>query len=395
LRLLIATDFYYPWAGGPATFIENFVQFLAHTPHHVEILAPSVSGHPARERRGRVVIHRMPALPFPWGHDLRVTWHPGAVQAALAGARPDVVQIHHPFPLSVAALRAARHRGVPVVAVNHTIPECFFYRLRRVPLVYPLVLRAARRYLRWVLAQADAICTPTRTAARFLMDAGLERPVTVISNGVDIQRFHPVLRRSALREQLHVPDRPTVLSIGRLDPEKDMGTWLRAAALVAHQLDAQFVIGGTGTEMPMLRELAAELGLADRCIFAGYIPADQLPAYYAAADLYCITGTVELQSISTLEAMAAGLPVVAADAAALPELVRDGVNGYLAPAGDATAFATAIARVLAAPGQARTMGAASRQLVAPHTFDAVARQHLEVLERSALAERMRHGTRPP
>jgi len=110
-------------------------------------VAPSVTGAPALERRGDVLVHRVPTVRFPFGHDLRLTMRLDAVRYAVLGARPDVVQVHHPFPLSAATRMTARAAGIPSVAVNHTIPECFFYAYRRVPIAYPAAVSLFRRYL--------------------------------------------------------------------------------------------------------------------------------------------------------------------------------------------------------------------------------------------------------
>lgn len=383
MRILIATDFYLPWAGGPATFIENFCGYLVQHSHRVDIVAPSVTGIPALERHGELLVHRVPTVRFPFGHDLRLTLRFDAVRHVVLGARPDVVQVHHPFPLSAAALLTARAAGIPSVAVNHTIPECFFFAYRTMPVAYPVAIRLFRRYLVSLLGLADCVSTPTSTAARLLKDAGFSGTVHAISNGINTDRFTPAHNRAELRARLGLPNLPIVLYIGRLDPEKDMATWIEAAALVLRTRPAYFVIGGTGTERLAAEQRARELGIARSCTFLGFVPEAHLPEYYAAADVYCITGTVELQSISTLEAMASGLPIVAANAAALPELVRNGINGWLAEPGNAGEFAGALLKLLGTPETAAALGRESRSVAERHAFSSVAGQHLRLLQQAA------------
>ncbi|MGH2389796.1 MAG: glycosyltransferase, partial [Chloroflexota bacterium] len=329
------------------------------------------------------ITHRVPTIPVPFGYRLRAAYRPHAVRAALLAARPDVVQIHHPFPLSLSALRAARSLGIPVVAVNHTIPECSLYGLREYRTLYPFAVGAFRRYLLWFLNQAGHVCTPTQTAAHLLRAMTFKGELTIISNGIDTDRFTPSPNRAAARAALGLPEKPTLLYTGRLDAEKDMETWLRAAALALRNVDAHLVIGGEGADRPRLERLAGDLGLAGRFTFPGYLPADKLPSLYQAADAYCITSAVELQSITTLEAAATGLPVVAARAGALPELVDEGINGHLADPGDVPAFALAMERVLSDRDANRSMGEASRQKAERHALGMVARAH-ETLLVSAL-----------
>ncbi len=384
MKIAIATDFHSPWIGGPATFVDNFSSFLAGRRHDVVVLAPSTSGKPSTERRLGLQIERLATVPVPFGYGMRVCPRFDRVAAALRAAKPDVLQVHHPFPLGFAAVRAARRLNIPIVAVNHTIPECSLYGMRHSRL-YPLAIAIFRRYLRWFLAQADAICTPTATAATLLHEIGLRQSVEVISNGIDTARFTPANDKAAARRDLGLPERPTILYTGRLDAEKDMETWLRAGAVVLRSLDAQLVVGGEGTDKARLRQLVRALGLEGSVTFPGYLPHERLPHLYQAADAYCITSAVELQSITTLEALASGLPVVAARALALPELVEDGHNGFLAAPGDAASFARALVTLLQSPARARAMGALGRQRAAEHSLGAVAKRHEQLLARAATA----------
>ena len=122
------------------------------------------------------------------------------------------------------------------------------------------------------------------------------------------------------------------------------------------------------------------LGLEGSVTFPGYLPVERLPRLYQAADVYFITSAVELQSITTLEALATGLPVVAADAAALPELVVPGENGFLARPGDADSFRAALAEILGSPALAARMGAAGRVVAERHSLEQVAARHEQLLE---------------
>jgi 1,2-diacylglycerol 3-alpha-glucosyltransferase len=380
VKVAIATDFHSPWIGGPATFVDNFAAYLVSKRHDVYVLAPSPVGRPSTERGPHYRVERFQTIPVPFGYDMRACPRFDMVAASLRATKPDIVQVHHPFPLGFAAVRAARRLNIPIVAVNHTIPECSLYGVRDSRLYQPAVA-AFRRYLRWFLAHADAICTPTATAATLLHEMGLRHDVEVISNGIDVSRFTPTCDRAAARHDLGLPQRPTILYTGRLDAEKDMETWLRAGARVLRSIDAQLVVGGEGTDKPRLQRLVQTLGVEHRVTFPGYLPIDCLPRLYQAADVYCITSAVELQSIATLEALATGLPVVAANALALPELVVDGYNGFLAAPGDVDSFTRGLLTVLQSPDRARVMGARGRERAGEHSLDTVAGRHEDLLAR--------------
>lgn len=380
MRVGLVTDFYYPWIGGPSTVVRSLGHGLSARGNSVALLAPSANGPPALEDDGPVAVTRVPTLPVPFGYKLRMAgWTAGRVGAWMDAFRPDVVHIHHPFPLSAQALFQARKRGIPVAATNHTIPECSLWGIRRLGPIYGAARAGFGRWIVGLLARCDAVATPTGTAARALHDLGYRGRVVAISNGVDTSRFSPGPEPVELRRRLGLDERPIILYTGRLDAEKEMHVWLRAAAECARDVDAQFLIGGEGNERRRLELLAASLGITDRVRFMGYLSDADHGLVYRLADAYCIMSPVELQSIATLEAVATGLPVVAARAGALPELVRDGYNGYLVEPGDWRAVAAALRLLLGDATKRDEMGKNCLAVGLQHTMDETVRRYEEFL----------------
>jgi glycosyltransferase involved in cell wall biosynthesis len=204
---------------------------------------------------------------------------------------------------------------------------------------------------------------------------------------VDTERFHPGAADESLRRRLGLDERPIVLYTGRLDAEKQMDVWLETAAKLSRTVDAQFLIGGQGTSRQELEVLARRLGLEHHVTFMGYVEDDVLPAVYRLAEVYFVTSPVELQSISTLEAVASGLPVVAVRAGALPELVREGENGYLVERGQVEQASAALARLLTDLERRRAFGAVSRAMSLQHELGASVSAYEELFERVASKER--------
>jgi glycosyltransferase involved in cell wall biosynthesis len=382
VKIGIVTDFYYPWIGGPSAAIRNLGRGLVERGHRVALLAPSPDGPFARESDGDIDVTRVPTVRAPIGYKLRMALPPRGVAAWLDRHSPDVIQIHHPFPLSVAAAFGARHRGIPVVATNHTIPQCSLWGIQKVPLAYGAATWAFAAWLRLVLRSADIVTTPTGTAAGMLRAAGYQRGVRIISNGLDTNRFQPAPTDDRLRARLGIDRRPVVLYTGRLDPEKEMDTWLRAAARVGDSADVQFVVGGEGTDRGRLESLSRDLGLDGHVRFIGYVSEEELPQLYRLADIYLMLAPVELQSISTLEAMASGLPVVAAAAGALPELVSPNVNGYLVPTSDPVEASSAVLNLLADSTRREMMGKASREIALRHDLSHTITAYEQVFDES-------------
>jgi glycosyltransferase involved in cell wall biosynthesis len=245
------------------------------------------------------------------------------------------------------------------MATNHFMPENLLGYTPFPQRVKDTIARWAWRDLVRVYRDARIVTTPTPRAAEVLAGIGLDRPVQVVSCGIDLAHYAaPAARRA---------DGPmSVLFVGRLDAEKNLDQLLRALAPLPH-VRADLV--GDGTRRRELETLAAELGVTDRVTFHGFVSDADLVRRYAEADVFCMPGTAELQSLATMEAMAAGLPVVAADALALPHLVHHGGNGYLFEPGAITTISRWLAELAADPASRARMGRASRTIVAGHDID--------------------------
>jgi glycosyltransferase involved in cell wall biosynthesis len=215
-----------------------------------------------------------------------------------------------------------------------------------------------------VMGQADVVTTPTPLAAKAMHHHAFLRKVLPLSNGIDAAAYelHP-------NETVEPHDRPTVLFAGRLAEEKHVDVLIDAVAKTPKDLDIHLEIVGGGEVRPALDAQVARLGLTDRVRFLGLASDAELRKAYIAADVFCMPGTAELQSLVTLEAMSASTPVLLADAMALPHLVRDGENGYLFTPNDSDDLAAKLARLFSLPADEReAMGKTSREMVEMHSI---------------------------
>jgi glycosyltransferase involved in cell wall biosynthesis len=370
LRILIGADTFPPDINGAANFAGRLAHGLAARGHDVHVASPAgavpiedteVTMHPVTSTR--TPFHPTFRICLPWKASREA-------EAMIQRVRPDVVHVQSHFPVGRAVLRAARKAGIPVVATNHFMPENL---LGYVPIPRPLrgaAVRWAWRDLVKVFGTAQLVTAPTPRAVELLTANGL-LDGQAISCGIDLA---------------HYPAREThgklVLFVGRLDEEKNVDELIRAVASLPY-IRAEIV--GDGSCRDKLTALAEELSVSDRVVFRGFVSDEELVEAYQRADLFCMPGTAELQSLATMEAMAAGLPVVAADAMALPHLVQAGVNGFRYPPGNVVILAAAIAEVFRNPATAVAMGRASREMIAAHdihgTLDAFEDVYLGCLGR--------------
>lgn len=363
MRIMIVTDQYAPMVGGVPSVTQALARGLAGRGHTVALLAPSPGRRGGQGSEGQVSVCFRGSVPWPWYDGMRLACLPRrAAQVLLARFHPDVVHLHSPVTLGVMARRAAARLGLPVVYTNHYLPANVRPSRRQRPaafdaLFYSYVVRFSNR--------CTHVTAPTGTALRLLRDHGLRAPSRVISNGVDLPPHPPGPAGPDLRARYGLrPGRPLILTVSRLSPEKRVDVLLDAAARL--RVDAEVAIAGTGPDEASLRARAGQAGLAGRVRFLGFVPAADLPGLYREADVFATASEAELQSLATMEAMAAGLPVVAADACALGELVGHGRNGFLTTPGRGDQMAASLDLLTADAGLRARMGAASRQAIGGH-----------------------------
>jgi len=391
VRILIAGQTYHPSTNGQAVFTTNLAEALVCAGHDVLVIVPSERFHAYRQMRNGVCVQALLALRLaPAPADVHVALRPtGQVGCMLDAFQPDLVHIQDHYPLSRSMLRQSRRRGLPLVGTNHFLPENIIAQVRLFRHAPGVAGRVLWNTVLEVFNQLDSVTTPTRTAAAILREQRLRPPITAISCGVDLDRFHPdpAIDRASLRRRYGLdPRKILLLYLGRVDQDKGLDRLIWAFQRLG-RADLQLAIAGKGLHLKALRALVEQLALGQRIVFPGYIPEADLPALFNSADIFVMPSAVELQSLATLEAMATGRPVLAANARALPEIVIPGVNGYLYCPDDFEDAARKIARLSDEPQRWSALGAASLAIASTHDLHHAARRYADLytnlLRRSA------------
>ena len=287
-----------------------------------------------RVKSYRVISHK--TLRFVWPFTLKKK-----TDEILRLVNPDAVHIQSHLIMGRYLIKSAKQRGIRVIATNHIMPE----NLIKYSVIIPKWFEKTAMKLAWrdagrILRKVDFITTPTRRAADLLENAAGLTGVLAISCGIEASKFANATPTSNKI--------PRILFLGRLDYEKHIHNLLSAVAKLPSSLNTQVEIVGDGGERAALEAQAKQLGIADQVKFLGHISEEELPKAYERATLFAMPSIAELQSIATMEAMASGRPVVAADAMALPHLVHDGDNGYLFEPNDVDMFADRLLKILTA-----------------------------------------------
>ncbi len=373
MRIMIVTDQYPPMVGGVPTVTHSLANEFANRGHQVWVTAPNFGVRDVRRLEHKVRVYRFSSFEWPTYEGLRIPFLPILpFRKILKKADPDIIHIHSPVVLGCIAQLLAGGLRKPVIATNHYLPINMSRSLTSDPFIGKHFSNISYSYLVHFCNRCEYVTAPTVTALNLLYEHGLRAPARAISNGIDLKRFSPGERDEQLRQRLNLPaGRPLALHVNRLHYEKRVDVLLEAAAKITG--NGHIAIVGTGPAEEELRAQAEQLNLGDRVTFLGFVRDAELLGLRRLADVFVIPSEADLQSLSTMEAMACGLPVIAADAYALPELAHHGENGFVFQPGNSDELARYLDTLLADPALRAQMGAKSLEIIAKH-------DHTQVLD---------------
>jgi glycosyltransferase involved in cell wall biosynthesis len=382
VRIALVTDTYSPQVNGVTTVVRRIADVVRAAGHGVAVVAPRYPRGP-RDGAGGDDELRISSVAFPPYPSIRLSLpRRNRVTQFLDRFAPDLVHVATEGPLGVLGRRYALQRRLPLVTSYHTdFPR--YARYYGTPWLTPLVWRWLIRFHR----PSRLVHTPGEAVWEELRRRGLERAV-VWGRGVDVRHFRPYRRDLGWRRWMAGgDDTAVILHVGRLAPEKNLDVlaeaWTRAHAALG--VRATFVIAGEG---PRARSLVAQMPFVRRL---GFVDREALARMYASADLCMLPSQTETCGLVALEAMASGIPVVAADAGGLRESVRHGHNGLLVPPHDAAGFARAIVDLVRDPDRRRAMGQAARGTAESRD---VTSENLELLRQYAALTHSHAGVTP-
>lgn len=368
LRILIAGDTFAPDVNGGAKFATRLAAGLVQRGHEVHVVASALGrgkqGTRVEEHEGaRFTVHRLRSLLYP-GHEwLRFAepWRVRQNAASLLDAlKPDVVHSQSHIIIGRAFASEAPKRGVRLIATNHIMFENLMDHSNLPKAAHDRVVKEAWRDAARVFRKCDVVTSPTRRSADFLERNTGITGIQAISCGLNASDY-------TVSEQRN---HHSIVFVGRVTSEKNIDVLIDAVARLPKNLDAKLTVVGVGDLAETLRQQAERHGIGDRVSFTGYVTDEQLRKHLTDAAVFAMPSTAELQSIATMEAMASGLPVVGANAMALPHLIHDGENGYLFEPGSATDLADKLERVLRASDEEyQRMRDESLHLVMDHDIE--------------------------
>lgn len=375
MKILFGTDLFYQNVAGSSNFIRQLTQGLTKRGHKVYVIAPSKNFRNTVSYENNITVYGIrsvviPEAIYPSHFRIPITAGSNKINKILKEIKPDIINIQDHFMIGNKISKEARKLGIPVIGTNHFMPENFIHYLYPPKFAKKMVKKLAWTTFLRVYKNLNLITTPTQTAADMIKKLGLKNPIIPISNGVNLKTFNPKNKGSDIRKRFKIKHAdPVILFVGRLDKEKHIDVLIKSMPFILEEIKAKLVLTGKGTEKTRLSNLCKKLGVSSNVIFTGFIPDEDLPSLYKVGDVFAIASIAELQSIATLEAMASGLPVVAAKVIALPELVQNGINGYLFEEGNYIQLANHVVTILKKDKLRKRMSINSLKIVQKHSIE--------------------------
>lgn len=327
MKIAMFADSFHPTVDGSVVAMETACEGLEKRGHEVVVLAPKVTPLPETKRK----VHYLPSAQFRQYKGYRVVFSPSDMLQFLRDENVDIIHSHGLAAMAILSLTAARALKVPSLLTFHTMANEAMKHYSPIGLRDEMTSALVWLYLRNLLKRPEVVIAPS-TPVKEELEANRVRmkECMVVPTGIDSARFTPEKYDKNYLSKFGLAGKRVLLHVGRLSKEKRLDVVLKAiSGLAKKEPDLRLLVVGKGPAEETYKGMAKTLGISDRVVFAGFLPADELPIAYASSDALVIASAFETQGLVVLESLASGTPVVGARYRAIPEFVHEGKNGCL------------------------------------------------------------------
>ncbi|MBQ6393949.1 glycosyltransferase [Candidatus Saccharibacteria bacterium] len=415
MKIVIASDIYYPMTNGVAVFAHNLAIGLAKRGHDVLVLSPSFNGrkHTHKDPETGVTTVYLTSMRFPFYPDQikevadpkkvlgmqlpRLAYKNGIwwaapnpypeIKEALNKFQPDVIHLQTAESIAIAIRAYIRRHKVPLVSTGHAFPDNVTGQFKFLKPVKRPIDALVRSYMNSFLKNSEYATMPTEMAIEALIPKKFKVPVEALSNGIDLSHFSPGKPKAEILKKYHIDmSRPRVLYVGRVDPEKSIGIVLEAFRKVLKKIpNAEFLIVGDGTDKSNLEHSSEDI--RENVYFLGRVMPPDLQEVYKTGTLFATASETETQGIVLIEAAATGLPLIAVDAGAVKELCVNGKNGILCQPRDINGIAKAMLKILNSKETQKKYSEASLEIAKKHDLTTTLKRFEEIYKIAIEKER--------
>lgn len=365
MKILIPVLHYYPVIGGLETWTQNVAERLSDKAE-IFVVTGRVKEQPKEEIKSNVKIFRTSFYSL----------------ANLSYSSLFYIFTTLPF-IFLRSLKIIRRSKIDLLFCQGFLSSLLGYLLScltKVPFMVTVQRLENKNWQRKIVYNRAKVCIAASMAIqKYFQEIGCKN-IEVIPNGIDINRLKSQGSRLKAREKLKLGDEFVIMTIARLEKVKGLEYLIKAihilktSSLQRPAFSPQLFIIGDGSERRNLENLVQELRLGDKVQFLGQLPNSEVPEYLAAADCFCLPSLKEGFGIAILEAMAAGLPVIATDVGGIPEIIEDGVNGILVKPKEPKEIVQAIIKIYSQPEFAQNLVKNSRTNLEKYNWQDIARR---------------------
>ncbi|MEM2935137.1 MAG: glycosyltransferase [Candidatus Thermoplasmatota archaeon] len=337
MKIAWFTDTWLPTRDGVVTSLLAFKKEIEKKGNEIYIFAPGKENY----EEDNVFYYK--SRPFKKYENYRFVSMPSffskRTEKIIRKIKPCVIHSHSPGFMGIHALIASYKTGIPLFFTYHTFIDDSVYFIIKDKNFQNFTKKLLYKWLKYYMKRCSCIIAPSNYTARYINEKIIERSVEIIPTGINIKRFSKLKNKKNNEKKI-------ILHVGRIVREKNIDLIIEAAPYILKKLDTIFLIVGEGPARKEYEEKVIKKGLEENFIFTGFVDDEKLLSYYNSADVFVFPSIYETQGIVALEAMASGLPVVAARAKALPDFIKDGENGYLFDPYDAMEFAEKVIKAI-------------------------------------------------
>ncbi|MFH0835971.1 MAG: glycosyltransferase [Candidatus Micrarchaeota archaeon] len=382
MKIAFFSDTYLPNVDGVVTSMTTFKKALEEKNHEVFVYCSGSRKDKKQNKDARVIYYE--SIKFPPYPQYKLAVFPYAsAKKSVEEKKIELIHCHAIASMGLSAMKTAHDLSLPLVGTFHTMIPIATGYVAKTEIGKKLAAAIAWKAVQTFYTPFNVVTTPSHVIAGLLEEHGVKNVVTV-PNGIDLNKFNPRLSRQKIRGKLGLGDEEKLIMVaGRMGLEKNIDVIIKSMKQVRKQANAKLLITGDGPARPGCEKLAKELGLANKVIFEGFVPGEDLPYYYRAADCFVTASTFETQGLALLEAMACGVPGVGANSLAIPESIDDGINGFLFEPFNELECAEKITRVLSASEkEAQKMRGEARKKAEQFSVDNCTEKLLKAYERA-------------
>ena len=362
MRVALVSETFLPKVDGIVKVACLLLDHLSARGIEAMVIAPRYG---EKRRYNNAPVRSLPSIAVPLYPEARLGFATSGLFRDIAAFQPDIAHLFHPAMTGIPTMAMLKWLGVQTVASFHLdyarLASQFQVGGLRLDVARPLIDQLTRRVFNW----ADVRLAPSQLVQRQMQALGI-RDVGLWRRGVDAEAFHPRFRSSAMRAEMSqgCPDDTLLVYVGRLSDEKQL-EHIRPAL---QQLpNTRLALVGDGPARQRLERTFAGLPAN----FMGYLRGTRLASAYASADIFVFPSRLETFGLVVVEAMAAGLPVVAARVGGVTEVVREGINGYTFESGDTVGLVQGIRALAEDREKLGWMGQQARACAETQSWDAI------------------------